>query len=79
MITPAIAGENQMLVGCGGRCGMAGFPWAGSSEGLSLEELLLLFMDPNEHHSEQPAKQRGEAWKTETLPSEQSMSALLED
>lgn len=79
LITPATIGENQMLVGCSGRCGMAGFPWAGSFEGLSLEELLLLFMDPNEHHSEQSAKQRGEAWKTQTSPSEQSMSTLPED
>lgn len=58
---------------------MASFPWAGTFEGLSLEELLLLFMDPNEHHSEQPGKQRGEAWRTQTSPSEQSMSTLPED
>lgn len=58
LIIPAVAGEHQMSLGCSSRCGMAGFPWAGTSEGLSLEELLLLFMDPNEHHSEQPAKQR---------------------
>lgn len=79
LITLAIVGENPTFVGCGSRCGMAGFPWAGSFDGLSLEELLLLFMDPNEHHSEQPGKQRGEAWKTQTSPSEQSMSTLPED
>jgi len=38
-----------------------------------------LFMDPNEHHSEQPGKQRGEAWRTQTPPSEQSMSTLPEE
>ncbi|KAL6470015.1 hypothetical protein MHYP_G00211340 [Metynnis hypsauchen] len=48
------------------RCGMAGFPRTGHFEGFSLKKLLPLFMDLNEYHSKQPAKQRGGKQKTQT-------------
>lgn len=60
------------------RLGTAGFPWAGNFEGLSLEELLLLFMDPNEHHSRQPTKGKRRGLETQSPPSEYNPSGFPE-